>query len=252
MNTSASHEPMPSSEHRSHIARFGVYWLLIAVSFLVGWFVPDYYDWTGSNQSQSSPLVAQTALGLVVGAMLIWASLPWLPIAAEVPGTDRSVRIRFTSRTMFLLTAAVAGFIAAGMKFPMVVSGVLGVLAFCYIVWFWKRFRQSRWPTSALVACMWLPFVWVVAWKEIENIVPEMLGLAAGMPAFLPAAFIGRFLLGQDLHDLGWLAILLTGTELVVGTGIIRLGSRRTIAYLVLVLLVSTFSSFVLHALMRA
>jgi hypothetical protein len=49
-----------------------------------------------------------------------------------------------------------------------------------------------------------------------------------------------------------WLAVLLTGAEMTIGAWIIRLGPRRTIAYIVFVLLMSTFGSFVLHALMRA
>lgn len=236
---------------RKYFARFPIFPLLIAVSFLVGWFVPGYYDWTGSDQSRPSPLVGQTALGLIVGGIIIWAVLPWVPVTDEARGTDQSVRVRFTSRTMFLMTAAVAFVIAAVTKFPMVVSGGLCAFAFCHVVWFWSRFRQNRWQTTALLACMCLPFVWIIAYDEFENIFPAILWIAAGMPAFFPAVLIGS-LFGQNSHDVMWLAVLLTGAEMTVGIWIIRLGPRHTIAYLVFVLLMSTFGSFGLNALMRA
>jgi hypothetical protein len=233
------------------LARLPIFPLLIAASFLVGWFIPGYYDWTGSDQSRPSPLVAQTALGLLVGAMIIWAVLPWVPVGDNARQTDRSIRFRFTSRTMFLITAAVASVILAITKFPMFVSGGLCALAFCHVVWFWSRFRRKRWPTAALFSCMWLPFVWIIVHEEFEDIFPAVLSMAAGMPGFFPAAMIGR-LFGQNLHDVAWLAILLTGVEMTVGTWIIRLGPRCTIAYLVLVLLTSTIGSFGLNALVRA
>jgi hypothetical protein len=233
------------------IARFPIFQLLIAVSLLVGWFVPGYYDWTGSDQSRPSPLVWQTALGLIVGAIIIWAALPWIRVADEVPGTDQWVQVRFTSRAMFLMTAAVAFVIVAVTKFPMVVSGGLCAFAFCYVVWFWSRYRQHRWQTTALMACIWFPFVWIIAWDDFENIFPAILWIAGGMPAFVPAILIGK-LFGQNPHDVMWLGVLLTGAEMTVGTWIIRLGPRRTMAYLVFVLLMSTFGSFGLNSLIRA
>ncbi len=228
-----------------------VFPLLIAVSFVVGWFVPGYYDWIGSDQSRSSPLVGQTSLGLIVGGIIIWAVLPWVSIADEAQGTDQSVRVRFTIRTMFLMTAAVAFVIAAVTNFPMVASGGLCAFAFCHIVWFWCRFPQNRRQTAALLACMCLPFLWIIAYDEFEHMFPEILWIAAGMPAIFPAALIGS-LFGQNTHDVMWLAVLLTGAEMTVGIWIIRLGPQSTVAYLVFVLLMSTFGSFGLNALVRA
>jgi hypothetical protein len=233
------------------IARFPIFPLLIAVSFVVGWLVPRYYDWTGSDQSRTSPLVGQTALGLVIGAIIIWVALPWVPVADELPGNDRSVRFRFTSRTLFLITAVIACSIAAAIKFPMLVSGGWCALAFCYVVWFWIRSRRHRWQTSALLACMWLPFVWIITYDELKNIFPAILWLVPGMPAFFPSALVGSWL-AQSGPDVLWPAVLVTGVEMAVGIWIIRLGPRHTIAYLVFVLLMSMIGSFGLNALVRA
>lgn len=99
-----------------------------------------------------------------------------------------------------------------------------------------------------LLACLWLPFSWILT--SDPPAIPALLGLFAGMPALLPAEVISN-LAGHN-HDLLWLAILLTGIEISVGTRIIRVGPRSTIAYLVFVLLMSTFGSFGINALMRA
>ena len=58
-------------EVRKWLTRIPILPLLITVSFFVGWFVPDYYEWTGSDQSRPSPLVGQTALGMIAGAVFV-------------------------------------------------------------------------------------------------------------------------------------------------------------------------------------
>ena len=133
----------------------------------------------------------------------------------------------------------------------MAVCGGLCAAAFCYVVWFWSRFRQYRWQTTTLLACMWLPFVWIISYGELENIIPAIVMIAGGLPAFAPAALLCK-LFGQNLQEMMWLSTLLTGTEMTVGTWTIRLGPRCTIAYLVLVVIMSTIGSFGLNALMRA
>jgi hypothetical protein len=152
---------------------------------------------------------------------------------------------------MLAITAAFAMAIAALIRFPMVVSGSLCAIAFCYVVRFWILYRHYRWQTAALLACMCLPFVWIIAYDELDNLLPAILWMASGLPAFFPACLIGS-LIGQNSHDVMWLSVLLTGAEIVIGIWIIRLGPRRTIAYLVFVLLMSTFGSIGLNALVRA
>lgn len=98
---------------------------------------------------------------------------------------------------------------------------------------------------------MCLPFVWLIAHNELDSFLKAILWVASTLPAFFPACLIG-YLVGQNSHDVMWLSVLLTGVQIVIGTWIIRLGPKRTIAYLVLVLLMSTFGSFGLNALVRA
>jgi hypothetical protein len=77
-----------------------------------------------------------------------------------------------------------------------------------------------------------------------------MLGMVSGLPAFFFAMLFGS-LTRQHSQELGWLAMLLTSAELVIGVWIIRLGTKRFIAYLVFVLIAAIFGSFMLNALVR-
>lgn len=255
-SSAAAHRPRPFGllgimDITKWLRRLPIFPLLIAVSFSVGWYIPAYYDWTGSDQSRPSPLIGQTALGLIVGGIIVCASLPWLPLSTALPDADPAIRIRFKLRTLLLMTAAAAVVIAALMKFPMVVSGGLCAIAFCHVVRFWILHRHYRRQTTALAACMCLPYVWIFSYDEIDNILPAILWIASGLPAFFPACLIG-VLIGQNPNDVMWLSVLLTGAEIVIGVWLIRLGPRRTIAYLLFVMLMSTFGSFGLNALVRA
>lgn len=233
------------------LARVPFFPLLIAVSFLVGWNIPAFYEWTGSNQSRAAPLVGQTALGLTTSALIVWLALPWLPLEDPSGGSDRSPVVRFRIRTLLSMTAVLAVVIAALIKFPMWVSGGLCAIACCYVVRFWILNPHDRWQTAALLACMSFPFVWIIGYSELDDLLPEILWIASALPAFFPACLIA-YLAGQNPNDMMWLAVLLTGVEIYIGVWMIRLGPRRALAYLVLVLLMSTFGSFGLNALVRA
>jgi hypothetical protein len=220
----------------------------IATSALVGWFIPAFYEWTGSDQSRPSPLLGQFAWAMTIGGSLICLSLPWLPIAKTAEKTDRPPRIRFRLRTLLLGMTVIGITLAALRIFPMVVSSGLCALAFGYFVSFAYRFPQYRWPAAALVASMCLPYAWIIGYDELDRILPALLWMVAGFPAFLPTALLSR-LVGQHFQYMGWLSVLLTAFELLFGIWMIRLGTRRTIAVLVVAMLTSTFGSFAFYQL---
>ncbi|MFK8114144.1 MAG: hypothetical protein AB8B91_18225 [Rubripirellula sp.] len=219
------------------------------MSFAVGWWMPAFYDWTGADQSRSSPLIGYTALAMLAGVVATWIALPWLPINDPTELSIAHRRIQFKLQHLLAMTAAAAVLIATLVKFPMPVSGLLCGLACCRFAWFCICFPQHRWKAAALLACMCLPFLWIVTWGD--TFFPEILWLASGMPGLLPACLIG-VLTGHNPQDMLWLAVLLTGVEMTVGTWIIRLGPKRTIAYLISVLTISAYGSLGFHALIRA
>lgn len=230
-------------------SRISTFALFIAASLLVGWFIPSFYIWTDSDQSRPSPLLWQVPLGSFVVSMAFCVVLPWLPIGNQTSNKTSQQRLLFSIRTLLLITAMVAVAIVLLAKFPLLVSGIVIAGAFMYLIAFCVSNPQHRLEASALVASMSLPYVWIV--DDPGRILPNLLMMFAGLPAFLPAALLGR-LFNQNMHDAFWLAILLTALEMVIGIWMIRLGPKRTIAYLLLVLHVSALGSLGFHTLVLA
>ncbi len=218
---------------------------------MLGWLIPGFYVWTGSDQSRPSPLIWQFALGMIIIGCIICLLLPWLPLQTEAQEETRTSSQRFTLKTLLVLTTVIAILIVALMKFAMVTSCLLCGAAFLNYAWLVARRPQLRWPAASLLSCMCLPFVWFIGYGEIGNIWRGLLAIAAGLPMLLPAAWLASWF-GTNFHSEPWISILLTGIELFVGMWVIGLGTKRAIAYLIFALLLSVFSSFGLHALVLA
>lgn len=238
-------------EYAQRLAKHSIFPLMIAASLVVGWQIPGFYDWTGSDQSRPSPLVPQTAVGLLLSGILACCFLPWLPIVYDPPATDRAVKAQFKIRTLLVITALAAVLLVAFRTMPLLaLSGGLQAIVFCYLVRFWIHFPSLRWPTASLLACMYLPYAWIVSWSQLYDQLPAVLWIVSGLPAFFLTLLVGS-VADQHAENLTWLSSLMVSAELVMGLWMIRLGPRRFVAYLVFVLILSIFGSFVLNALAR-
>lgn len=232
-------------------SRIPIYPLFIAVCLLVGWFIPGFYGWTDSDQSRPSPLLWKVPLWSAIGSVAFCMALPWLPIPIKSSNDAARPRIRFSLRTLLMLTTGVSVAIALLVKFPLVMSGIVCAGAFAYFIAFCVRNPQHRMAAATLVACMTLPYAWVIGYRGLGRILPDLAVMFAGMPAFVPAALIGRLFRQNMLHT-PWLSLLLTALELAIGIWVIRLGPKRTIAYLLLVMQLSVLGSLFFYMLVRA
>lgn len=223
-------------------SRIPIFPLFIAVSLLVGWSIPGFYAWTDSDQSRPSSLLWKVPLWSAIASTACCMALPWLPIKSKSAYDAPQSPMRFSVRTLLMITAGVAVAIPLLAKFPLVVSEVACAGAFAYSIAFCVSNPKHRMAGSALVACMILPYAWVVGYDELDRILPDLAVMIAGMPAFIPAALLSQ-LFGQHFLESQWLMFLLTALELVVGIWMLRLGLKRTIAYLLLILQVSTLGS---------
>ena len=179
-------------EYFKGLARLPVFPLIIGVSLVVGRLIPAFYDWTGSEQSRPSPLIFQTAVGVLLCGIMACLALPWLHIEYDPPTTNRVAKVQFTIRTLLVMTAVVAVFLVAFRKTPLLaVSGGLHGIALCYVVRFWILFHSFRWQVASLLACMYFPFAWIIPWSERSNVLPEMLWMASGLPAFFFTLLVG-------------------------------------------------------------
>ncbi|MCO8122536.1 hypothetical protein NHH03_12385 [Stieleria sp. TO1_6] len=224
------------------LSRIPIFPLLIAVSLIVGWSIPAFYEWTDSDQSRPSSLLWKVPLWLAISSAAFCMALPWLPIETKPPSDAPRTPMRFSVRTLLMITTGVAVAIPMLAKFPLVVSGIVCAGMFAYFIAFCVRYPEHRMASTALLACMILPYAWIVGYDELDRLLPALTVMIAGMPAFLPAAFLSQ-MFGQHFQESQWLAFLLSAFELAIGAWMIRLGPKRTIAYLLLVMLVSAVGS---------
>ncbi len=223
--------------------------VLILVSGISGWLIPAFYDWTGADQSRPSPLMWQVPLAVSVAALLFCGLLPWTPVKGWSEGTPRG-SLQFKVRSLLVLTAVVAVTIAIGLKYPIGVANACFALAVAAALWSARLHREWRLPVAALLASLFMPFVWVLGYGELNNLL-SLLQTAAGLPNIFPTALIVN-LLGWNLHEGGWISIVITAIQTMVGLWLIQVGTRRAIAYILFVLLSSLMSSLILNALVRA
>lgn len=221
---------------------------LIGISVVVGWCMPGFYEWTGSDQSRPSPLLWQVPIGAGVAALAICCLLPWLPITRPETQLRPPGQWRFGLRSLLILTTAVAVAFPLFSKFPTIAGGIACAIATANLIRVAIRDASLRLPAIALLACMILPYAWVVHYEERDRILSHFLTMIATWPTFIPAAYVGG-MLGQNFHETGWIAMLLTAIEVAIGTWIICLGPKRTIAYALVALLMSAMGSLVFYQL---
>jgi len=223
----------------------------IAASLLVGWLIPAFYAWTDSDQSRPSPLLWQLPLTTAILAFVFCVALPWLPISSDHTNAEPRASVRYRFHSLLLIATGVAIMIAVPAKFPLVGAGIVTVGMVAYFIQFWLRYPQHRLAASSLIACMILPYAWIVAYKHFGQIFQTVMALIGIFPTFYPANWICYFA-GIPFRESPGLGFLLTALELVGGLWLIRLGPKRTIAYLLLVVLVSAMGSLSFYQAVRA
>ena len=231
---------------RPHL-KSAVFALFAIVSLIVGCLIPSFYDWTGANQSRSTPIVGRTAIGILVAAALILFALPWFPVSADEREEPAPGGRQFNMRVILIITTVVAMAMALFPKsYSLVLGNAVYALSLLYAIQFCVTRRQLRWRVLTLLACMYLPFAWVVN----HDLLHMGLELILGLPVLVPMLTISHFV-RQHPEALAALASALAGFELVFGIWTIRRGPRWSIAFHLLALLLSTFGSFALNALTR-
>ena len=238
-------------DHLKHHGPKLIFTGLIASSLLIGWFLPAFYDWTGSRQSRPSPLRWQVPLLVAIVAAASCSALPWLPVPSDSTNTHPRSSVRYSLRGLLLVITGAAITMAVLIEYPLVGGGIVTFGMAVYFIRFWRQYPHHRLAASALVACMLLPFAWVVGYNELGQFFPTVLTRLGAFPTFLPAIWISS-LVGIQFRESPGMGFMLTALELAAGLWLIRLGPRRTIAYLLLVLLASFLSSIFFYGAVRA
>lgn len=221
---------------------------LILLSAALGLLVHPFYDWTGADQSRPVALLWQVPLSISVALGLFCFALPWIPIQRGIETPRRP--IRFSLRLLLLATGVIAFLLTLGIHYPNVFAGIAFLATVLMVVYCWRRFPGERWSIIALLATMYLPYVWF-PFKFNPGMTSYFIWIASA-PAFLPSYLVLRFLT-HSTQESTFLAVgmALTSLEIAMGLALIHLGPKRGFAFVVLVLIVSLFGALGLDALLR-
>ena len=222
---------------------------LMAVSLMLGACVPSFYEWTGANQSRPSPWFDYVAIGMLATVVLVSVSLIWIPIGWQRP--ERKTKFsRIGLRTALIATGVLSVVFAGFAKSPTVTGIAIYVVALIYAIWTAIKFPVYRLPIITLFCCLYLPFTWILFGKGHLEWFEVLFRLLGWMPGLLPSMFI-CVLVDQRIHDANWLPTVVTTTEILVGLWMILLGAKRGIVCLMVIMVLSVFSSSLLDAMIR-
>ncbi len=221
--------------------------VFMGVAVIAGWLVPEFYDWTGADQSRPAPVIPWVALGIIVVDCMIIAALVRLwRIAPSAKPSDQFVW-RFRIWHLLLATTSTAVFVSIALLASLAVAcSVLLGFFWCYSVSLAVRFPVVRGRIIMLWFCQFAPFLWILRMGQVGDV-----AMLSGLPSLIPTAMIST-LLQQRFEQLSWLSITLTMVELAFGVWLSFRGPKRTLAYGICVLTLSIFGSFMVNAVMRA
>ena len=222
---------------------------LVLACFIIGSMIPTFYDWSGADQSYSTPALDQMIWSLISFGCLAWLVIPWLPMkdaptenAPEENATTKSEpkRFQFNLYSLLVLTTIIAILFAVVANQSVVICILIWVVAYVSTVRMVVKHLSWKWQFSALLACMYLPFAWVVFSRAFKTLDAEHILGAVGLPSLVPVTFLSRMVHPSEIV---WLWILMTAIEVAIGIWLIRKSPKCTIAYFVLVMLMSAYGS---------
>lgn len=225
-------------------------WALVLLAVLTGLLMPEFYDWTGADQSRPAPVVHWIGLAMLLldGATVV--GTVWLCYRQPSHCSKLLPDRRFGIWQVLVATTAVAVVVTAErlLKLPLVLGIVLAVVT--YAIWIAFKQPAQRWQIATLIVCLWGPFLWIFRWPEFHGNIAQVLLMTPGLPALLPAAYF-NYLLGMPMLGDATTPGLFTLLFLILGLGLIRAGQWPAMACSLVLLTFSLFSSFGLQAMVR-
>jgi hypothetical protein len=236
------------------LRRVPLFALVMGVGLMIGFLVPVVYELTEKpwnrmrlpGMEQAAMLSAAVACGL--GVLEYWHLKRFGTAADERP---RKVQFRlwqlFAVMTLAAVVLAVVKWLGIAWGSALVAVVVLGVLS-------WGLFQEPRVQlrAAALVAGMFCPLVWMIAYNVPIGRTSGLVSAIAFAPAILPAVLIRAVTNSGGPDQMGMVAGVIVIAELLLGAWFAWRGGKSFVGYLLLVLVVSSVSSFGMHALYRA
>ena len=227
--------------------------LLIAGSFIAGVLVPYFYEWSDSDQSRMNPVVGWVAIGMLVANLVFVASLVVIHFRSRSRTQSESNQrnaFRLSIRAILIVTGLLALLLGVARQTHMSVAGYgIYALMLAYIIRKFVMESGLRWPILGMLGCQLGPFSWVLTGKM--SFVPFFFLHWFALPGWVPSVIVSQWFWRTRTEFEFLLAPIFAGLGLLVGTVLLQLGLKRWIAYTLVLMTCSLFSSFVLNALVR-
>jgi len=218
----------------------------------IGFLVPVAFEFTEKpwNRTRLVGLewaaIVTVAVTCALGGLGAW----WGKRPAATQG-KRKIQFRLWQLLALMTLDAIALAVAKWLEIPWG-SALVAVVALNVLAWGLTQDALVRSRAAAVVAGLFCPQVWMVAYNVPFGRTSGLAGAIPFAPAILPAALIRAVTYRGGPDEMGMVAAVIVIGELLLGAWLAWRGGKLFGAYLVLVLLVSSVSSFIMHALYRA
>lgn len=234
--------------------------LVAGIGLTVGFLVPVAFEWTeqpwnrtrlvGMERAAMVTMVVTCAV-CALGAFITPTHFAGAPV---MTANEQPRKVQFRLWQLFAVMTLTAVLLAV-MKWLDVTwaSGLVSAVALGVLGWALIHDARVRARAGALVAGMFCPMVWMVLYNAPFTRTSGLVAAIPIAPAILPAALIRALLDSRGGSDqMGMVAGVIVIGEMLLGAWLAWRGGKLFVAYLVLVLLVSSVSSFGMHAMYRA
>ncbi len=240
---------------QTFIKRLPAFTLYSGTGLAFGLFVPTFVDLQSKQLSRIDFSKLDFAALVVFLITLSISGLIWFfnKQTKQDEDNDSFVPFQFGIRHVLIattLTALLVGIIPL-LEFDQSNQWQMscGMLGFLILLIGWTMFQRAdvRPRISSILASLFLPFVWIIAYNQPFGHTSGMLPALLFGPGLVPA-----MLLRQGNPDNAiWLALVFVVVEIGIGVWLAFRGGKLYLTYLTLCLLLSCFTSFVMHALYR-
>jgi hypothetical protein len=235
------------------VNRIPLFTLVAGIGLAIGFLVPVAFEVAEEPWNRTRLISMElAAIVTVVISSVLCVCLAWLG-KERPPAAERRPKVQLRLRQLFAVIT-LAAILLAVMKWLNLAwaSGLVTAVALGVLCWAVRQDARVRSRVAALVAGLFCPLVWMVAYNVPFGRTSGLVTAIPFAPAILPASLIRIVTSGGGPDEMGMVAGVIVIAELLLGSWLAYRGGKLFVAYLLLVTLVSSVSSFGMHALYRA
>lgn len=234
--------------------RFPLLTLVAGLGLTVGFLAPVVFEWMQEPWNRTRLVGMEwAAMVSAVAACGLGVLEYWHRRRFEQAADERRPKVQFRLWQLFAVMT-IAAVLLAVMKWLSVAWASSLTALVAVVVLGWGLFQEPglQLRASALVAALFCPMMWMVAYNVPLGRTSGLVSAIPFAPGLLPAVLIRAVTYRSGPDQMGLVAAAIVIGELLLGAWLAWRGGKLFTAYLLLMLLVSSVSSFIMHALYRA